>query len=572
MVKADILFYNGKIYNTPFRRFFDGYFSIKGEKILHMGKGEVPRDIEAGRKVDLEGKWVIPGLIDSHMHVESSMVSPLSFAKVLSSYGVTTVVSEPHEIANVKGIEGVYRMIEAGKEIPIDIYYAIPSSVPSTSEEFETTGGVIDMPELIELARHPMVKCLGEVMNTNSVLNNPDSKENQFTSYLREHYPNMPLEGHVPRIIGTDLNEYVYTGIQSDHTEHDLAETIDRIYNGVLFQMQDKMVKPEIVKAIVENDLYNNLAIVTDDTPTSTLINKGHLNRVVMDVVEAGMDFEKAVFCRTKTPADRMRLYDRGQIMPGLLADFCILDTIDEISPVQTYKNGKKIYDKEIGLTFKTGERTFPDSFYETMKVKEIREEFFAVKAPIDNGTIKMKGLMVENGSTRTPGIEEEVEVRDGYVILPKGLNKLTVIERHAKNGNIFTCLAGGSLAIDGAVASSVAHDHHNLIVSGRVDSDMALAAQTVVDNCGGFAVVKDGKVLAQCALEICGLMSDRDPISVAKDLTEVEETMRELGYDHYDPIMSFATTCLPVSMFYKATDKGLVDVLHSEFVPLFGE
>ncbi len=570
-MKADTIFYNGYIYNTPFKKFFKGYFSVKGEKILHVGIGEIRSDIEYDNAVDLQGKWVIPGLIDSHMHVESSMLAPRPFAKLMVENGITTVVSEPHEIANVTGMEGVLAMIDAAKGAVMDIFYAVPSSVPSTSAEFETTGDVVDMPQLIELIKHKEVVCLGEVMNTYKILTDPEDKQNQFVKYLKENRPDMPLEGHCPRIVGSDLNQYVYTGIGSDHTEHDVDAFMQRVFNGMLFQVQDKMAKPEIAQAIKEHQLYENVALVTDDTTPSNLINHGHLNAVVMEMVKCGLDFEKAVYCASATPARRMRLYDRGQIMPGLLADFAILDTLEEIKPVQTYKNGKLVFDKITGNTFEK-EKAFPDSFYKTMKLDHVTPEIFDIRTPVENGEISVNGLEVLPDFTRTPKVTKTLTVKNGVLQLDNETGKIIVLERHGKNGNVFGTIATGACVVNGAVATSYAHDHHNLLVLGGSNEDMALAANTVIDNCGGLAVVQNGKVIAQAQLEVCGLMSERDPYEVAKSIEDVEAAMRAIGYVHYNPVMSLATTCLPVSMDVKITDKGLVDVINGKIISIFND
>ena len=568
-IKADTLYFNGYIYNTPFKRFVKGYFSVKGDKILHLGKGRPPEDVQRDKQVDLEGKWVIPGLIDSHMHVESSMLAPRTFAKLMVENGVTTVVSEPHEIANVKGMEGVLAMIEAAKGAVMDIFYAVPSSVPSTSDEFETTGGVIDMERMKQLIQHKEVVCLGEVMNTYKILTDPDDRQNQFVRYLKENRPAMPLEGHCPRIVGSDLNQYVYTGIGSDHTEHTLDAFLQRVFNGMIFQVQDKMAKPEIAQAIKEYELYENVSIVTDDTTPSNLINHGHLNDVVMEMVKCGLDFEKAVYCASATPARRMRLYDRGQIMPGLLADFCILDTLEEIKPLQTYKNGRLVYDKSAGNSFEE-EKAFPEDFYSTVKLGHVNAEKFIIKAPMESGRIKVTGLKVERDYTRTPAVTMELDVKDGRVVPDENCVTITVLERHGKNGNVFSTIAAGDCLIKGAVATSYAHDHHNLVVIGSNREDMATAANRVIDNNGGLAVVQDGKVLAQCRLEVCGLMSEKDPYDTAAEIQAVEQAMRNIGYVHYNPVMSLATTCLPVSMDVKITDKGLVDVINGRLADIF--
>ena len=290
-----------------------------------------------------------------------------------------------------------------------------------------------------------------------------------------------------------------------------------------------------------------------------------------MEMVKCGLDFEKAVYCASATPARRMRLYDRGQIMPGLLADFAILDTLDEIKPVQTYKNGRLVFDKSVGNTFEL-EKAFPDSFYKTMKLEHVSPEIFQISTPIENGEISVNGLEVLPDYTRTPKVTKTLTAKDGKLQLDESTGKIVVLERHGKNGNVFGTIATGACIVDGAVATSYAHDHHNLLVLGGSDEDMALAANTVIDNCGGLAVVHKGKVIAQAQLEVCGLMSERDPYEVAKSIEDVEAAMRQIGYVHYNPVMSLATTCLPVSMDVKITDKGLVDVINGKIISIFND
>ncbi len=568
-MKTDTIYYNGKIYSTPFKKFIDGYFSVKGDKILHIGIGDVPADVTGESMVDLQGRWVIPGLVDSHMHVESSMLSPRNFAKLMVENGVTTVVSEPHEIANVTGMDGVLAMIDAAEGAVMDIFYAVPSSVPSTGPHFETTGGEINMPELIELIKHKEVICLGEVMNTNGVLHNPQDKQLRFVNYLKENRPDMPLEGHVPRIVGEDLNRYVYTGINSDHTEHGVDAFMQRILNGVTFQIQDKMAKPEIARAVKEYNLYENVSIVTDDTHPANILNYGHLNAVVMEMVHCGLTFENALYCATYTPSRRMRLYDRGQLTPGMLADFCILDTLDVIKPVQTYKNGRLVFDKTVGNTFES-EKAFPEHFYKTVKLSPVTEDIFDIATPVENGEVSINGIETLPDTYRTPKAVKQLKAENGKLVLDETVNKLFVLERHGKNGNIFGTIATGTCVVKGAVASSYSHDHHNLTVLGSNNSDMALAANTVIANGGGIAVVQDGKILAQCTLEVCGLISEGNPYDVAAAIQAVEKAMRDTGYVHDNPVMSIATTCLPVSMDVKVTDMGLVDVIAGKIIDIF--
>ena len=243
----------------------------------------------------------------------------------------------------------------------------------------------------------------------------------------------------------------------------------------------------------------------------------------------------------------------------------------DEIKPVQTYKNGKLVFDKSVGNAFEL-EKAFPDSFYKTMKLEHVSPEIFDIATPVENGEISVNGLEVLPDYTRTPKVTKTLTAKDGKLQLDEDTGKIVVLERHGKNGNVFGTIAVGACVVNGAVATSYAHDHHNLLVLGGTNEDMALAANTVIDNCGGLAVVHNGKVIAQAQLEVCGLMSERDPYQVAKSIEDVEAAMRRIGYVHYNPVMSLATTCLPVSMDVKITDRGLVDVINGKIISIFND
>lgn len=570
---ADSIFHNAHIFNTYFRKFFPGVLILKEGRVLYVGDS-VPEGIECESVTDLGGAYVIPGFVDSHMHIESSMITPSSYADAVVTRGVTTVVSEPHEIANVFGLEGVNAMIAAGeKQDKLDIYYAIPSSVPCSDETVETPGGVINLEDVAELVKNDKVKCLGEVMDSRGVISKPDLKANQFIRYLREHRPELPIEGHCPRLVDLDLARYVYAGINSDHTEHTLEEVRQRFFQGVFIQLQDKMLRDEIIKLVCDNNLYEFCCFATDDIITDELIHTGHIDHLVKQAIGMGMRPEDAVYCATHTPAVRMNLRDRGELSPGKLADLVVIDDPYTLNILKTYKKGVLVYDRDNPVRSTPQKGLFPSKFYDSVHLKPLTADDFILRAPKAEGDVRCRAIEVYRDRTQTGEVVLPFPVRDGVVDWEhRGIMQAVVFERHGKNGGKGVGFACGDVHKEGAVATTYAHDHHNLMVLGSNAADMALAANCVLENKGGMCVVKDGEILARVALPVAGIMSEESAETVGRDVGNIKESLRRLGYLHYEPVMSLCTISLEVSPELKITDKGLVRVSGMKMVDVFAE
>ena len=287
MEKADLLIKNAKVYNSYLKCFKPADVYVQEGRIYYVDttQGE---EISPEKVLDGSGYLMLPGLIDIHMHIESSMMTPVSFGERAASCGVTTLVSEPHEIANVMGVQGIHEMINGAKDSPIDIFYGIPSSVPSTNESLETTGGVIGFEEMKHLMREEGVVCVGEIMNYRQIVKGTEMEITRFLDYLREEEPQAVIEGHCPSLVGLDLAKFLYRGIDGDHTEHTLEEIRQRFENGMFVELQEKMLKPEILDYIIENNLFEHCCFVTDDTMADALLEKGQLNYIVRKAVEMG--------------------------------------------------------------------------------------------------------------------------------------------------------------------------------------------------------------------------------------------------------------------------------------------
>lgn len=558
MEKVSLLIKNAKVFNSYLKKFIPADVSVRDGKFYYIDR-EQSQPFAADEVLDAKGMYMIPGLIDIHMHIESSMMTPGPFGNCLAEYGVTTIVSEPHEIANVKGMRGILEMISAAKDTPIDIYYGIPSSVPSTSEALETTGGVTDFASMKHLLEEKDVVCVGEIMNYRQIIRENDLEISRFLDYLRSERPGYVIEGHCPSLTGLDLAKFLYLGINGDHTEHTLEEVRQRIENGMFFEMQDKMLKEDVIAYIRDNHLFEYVSFVTDDTMADTLFEEGQLNAVVEKAIRKGFPLEQAIYCATYTPSRRMHLYDRGAIAPGLIADFQLLADPACLRPEYVYKNGAMIYSGEKGVTARAAHR-FPEDFYHSVTLPLLTAEDFSVSAPEGVSSVTVRAIEVSRERTQTKEVSVTMPVRDGKICWQgSGCLLAMVIERHGKNGNIGYGFLTGDCLKEGAAATTYCHDHHNLLVAGANPEDMQIAVRRIRELNGGFLTVKDGHILAELALPVAGLLSE----------TSLADTAKDLGYVHYNPIMSFGTLGLPVSPALKITDKGLVDVKESKIVPL---
>ncbi len=571
--QVSLLIRGARVYNSYLKRFVPGDVYVKGDKFYYIHHDGDP-GLAARTVVDARGLYMIPGLVDVHMHIESSMMTPGPFGRFLAGCGVTTIVSEPHEMANVKGIRGILEMIQAGEGSPIDIYYGIPSSVPSTNPGLETTGGIIDCAAMEHLLEEKDVVCVGEIMNYRQIIAPNDLEITRFLDYLRRERPGYVIEGHCPSLVGLDLARFLYLGIDGDHTEHSLEEVRQRLENGMFLEIQDKMLKPEVLDYIRRNDLYEYCAFVTDDTMADTLWQEGQLNRVVEKAMEAGIPPEKALYCATYTPSRRMHLYDRGAIAPGRRADFFLVEDPTRLRPVAVYKNGAEIYRRDAAPA-PFAPDAFPEDFYRSVQPPPLTPDLFAmpvsrfVQGPAP-GQVTVRAIEVLPDRTQTRETLVTMPVRDGMIQWKEsGCLLAVVLERHGKNGSVGYGFLTGACHRQGTAATTYFHDHHNLFVAGDDEADMLLAARRIRQMQGGFLTVQDGQVLAELPLPICGILSDAPVEQVGRSLCAIRASLTQLGYRHPNPIMSLGTLGLPVSPALKLTDRGLVDVKQGALAPL---
>lgn len=578
----DLIVKNVQIYNSYFKKFIDADVWIKEGKIFYINeqKTDCP-DIE--KIVDGSGLYMVPGLIDIHMHIESSMMTPEVFCDHLVSCGVTTIVSEPHEMANVNGMNGILDMIQAGQSAPIDIFYGIPSCVPSTSEILETTGGIIGQAQMERLMEHPDIVCVGEVMNYRQIIQQNDLEIFKFIKDLKQKDRIFPVEGHCPSLIDLDLAKFLYLGINGDHTEHSIEELRQRFANGMFVEIQAKMLGKDVMDFIMMNHLEEHFCFVTDDVMADTLCEKGHLDALVRDAIALDMKPEQAIYNATYTAARRMNLLDRGVLAPGKLADFVLLDNLADFSVVSTYKRGVCVYDSRTPLSRTAKGRPagdlpresglcskFPDHYYHSIRLAKQTADCLELHCGLKDGIYDVRVMEICDGGTKTKEKIVKMEVKAGNLCWQESGCLLTaVFERYGKNGNIGFGFLCGDCHKQGAIATSYAHDSHNILVAGVNTDDMILVLNRLIELQGGMVVAHDGEIGAEIQLNVGGILSDQPAAEIGAALKKVRTAMENLGYHHYNPIMSICTVTLPVSPSLKLTDKGLIDVEKAAIVPL---
>ena len=555
-MRPDFILKNVMVYQT-FRQCFEKRdVAVAGEKFYCVSPAISYPGV---REIDGKGRYMLPGLVDIHMHIESSMTYPGEFSRITLPYGVTTVVADAHEMANVFGMDGIRAFM--AQKTKQDIFWAIPSSVPATNEKLETAGASLGVKEISEMASLDGVLCLGEIMNYKDLSAEGESRTRDLINVCRNAGKNLRIEGHCPGLTGADLNRFIYEGVDADHTQQTPQSVMEKTELGMFLELQFKSLTPEVMKTVCDNELYENVALVTDDTMADKLLT-GHLNKIIETAVRAGMPMEKAIYCATWTPSRRMHLDDRGMIAPGKIADFMLLDSLDGIDPVVVYKKGECVYckDEEACGAAEAAACSFPDPFYHTINCRPAEISDFVLKAEDPDGTF---------GTATTP-VKRRVEVKDGVLDWKSaGLSLAVVFERYGKNGNVGYGLVEGALTKPGAVATTWSHDSHNLFVLGTDENDMKLAQRRVLELQGAYVVFAGGKSLAEARLTIGGIVSDQPIEVLGQELKEVRAAMEGLGYVNNNVIMSMSTLCLPVSPKLKLTDHGLLTVPGQEHVPL---
>jgi adenine deaminase len=513
-------------------------------------------DYDGGERVDASGQFLVPGFIDAHVHIESSKLTPAEFARAVVPHGTTAVVTDPHEVANVLGREGVEWMLEASEQLPLDVFVMAPSCVPAS--QFESPMCPLEPADMEAILRHPRALGVAEMMNFPGVITGR-------LDVLEWLELSDRVDGHAPGVMGRTLDAYVAAGIRSDHEATTVEEALEKRRRGmwVLLREASNARNLRDLLPLVARYGPQHCAFCTDDREPDFLFREGHIDQMCRVAVEEGIAPEAALLMATLHPARCHGLLDRGAVAPGLRADFMLLDDLESFLPARVYKDGVLV---AAGGRAEPFERApIPQRVLSTMRSAPVAAETFAIPA-----ATRVRVIETIPGQLITHAREDEPATRDGQVVADpeRDLAKIAVIERHHATGRVGLGLVRGFGLQAGAFGSTVAHDAHNLVVVGVSDDDMAACAVQLQEIGGGIAVARDG-VRGELALPVAGLLSD-DPVEhVVARLEALHEMLADQGVRDAAPFMTLSFLALSVIPSLKITDRGLVDVDRFELVPL---
>ena len=551
---ADLLLKGASILDVFSGVFFKGDVAICEGVITGFGAAS------AKETIDLAGAWLIPGLIDAHMHIESTQLSPIEFARAVLPHGTTTVIADPHEIANVLGLPGIRYMIEASTGLPVDVRIMAPSCVPAT--HLETSGASITPQDIEQILSWERVLGLGEVMNYPGVINlDPDMSAKLHAAH------GGPIDGHAPGLSGPDLWAYVISGPQTDHECTTLAEAQEKLRVGMHILIREGTTARNLdaLLPLLTPTSAPFVHFCTDDCHPETLMQDGHIDGIIKKAIARGVAPELAIPSATIHTANAYGLAGIGAIAPGYRADIVVLSDLESLQVERVFACGRLV--AESGQTIVDLPSCDDQQVRKSINVGS-NTPSFAISAEGQ----EVRVIDVTTDQVVTGEIHVAPLVKDGLVMcdIERDILKIAVVERHHATGNVGLGLVHGFSLKDGALASSVAHDSHNIIVVGANDSDMGAAVRAIIEMDGGQVAVHNGKVLARLPLPLAGLMSDLALPEAAKMGAELKQAAASLGCALPSPFMALSFLALPVIPSLKLTDRGLADVNKFELVPLF--
>ncbi len=553
---ADIVLKGGFVFNSFTGEWESGDVAIAGATIAGIGS------YSGQKEIDVTGKYVTPGLMDAHLHIESTMVAPRELAKILLLNGVTTIFADPHEIANVLGCAGIELMLAETEDMPLDIFFMLPSCVPAT--DMETGGAVLTAAKLDPLISHERVLGLGEMMNYPGTICGADAVLDKLA------LTGCALcDGHAPGVSGKALNAYLAAGITSDHEATTADEALEKLRRGAYLMLREASGAHNLLDLLPAVTPLNcrRCCLATDDRHLDELVSEGSINYLIEIGVAHGYAVEQLLQMATLNTAERFRLYDRGALAPGYKADICVFDNLVNFQPQLVIKNGAVIVNKQKLLWQSPPLLSAPAN---TMRLENVHKQ--QLQIPARPGK-KARVIRIVPEQILTEADYMLPEVQAGFVVSDtrRDILKLAVWERHGGNGNTGVGLVHGFGLKRGALASTVAHDSHNLIVVGADDRDMLAAAVALQEVGGGLAVVADGEVKALLPLPLAGLMSDQDTEFVQHKLQQLHFWAAELGVpENVNAFNCLSFLALPVIPRLRLSDKGLVDVDQFALVDLW--
>ena len=507
-------------------------------------------------EVDMTGKIVCPGFIDAHIHLESSLVSPAEFARAVIPHGTTTVITDPHEIANVMGEAGIEYMLAATENLPVDVRFMIPSCVPASP--MDESGANLDYRDIDSFFEHPRVQGLAEMMNFPGIISADSETVAKIVASQAHH---KKIDGHAPGLRGNDLNAYISAGVYSDHECADMADALEKLRLGQFIMIREGTAAKNLealMPLILTEQYYGRCMFCTDDKHPSDLLEKGHIDYICREAVRMGADPIRTVQVACLHAARYFLLNNRGAIAPGYLADFAIVEDLKDFHVVTVYKKGQLVYqDGQVA--------DFPLPVIPEHLTRLAHDTFhLPVLTPASFAETRRKGLI---GMVPGQIITQDAGYADG-VDVTRDILKMAVIERHKNTRHIGIGYLTGYGLKAGAVATSVSHDSHNIICVGENDGDMAMAANRIARNKGGIVVVRDGKLLAELPLEIGGIMSERPLEEVNTLLESAKAAAYTLGVSRdIDPFMTLSFMALPVIPTLRLTTRGVIDVNTQQYI-----
>ena len=539
--KADLVLKNAKYLNVFSNEFLSGDIAVAKGLIAGVGK------YDGKTEIDVSGKLVLPGFIDAHIHLESSMVTPAEFAKAVVAHGTTTVITDPHEITNVMGIDGVEYMIQASQNLPIDVHFMMPSCVPAT--EIDESGAELDCKDIDLYLDNKKVLGLAEMMNYVGVIN---GDKNVLSKIVTSQAHHKKIDGHAPELSGNDLNAYIAAGVYSDHECSTFENALEKLRKGQFIMIREGTAAHNLkaLMPLLTQQYYSRCMFATDDKHPSDLLYGGHIDYIVKQALKNGADPIVALKTATHHAARYFLLNNKGAIASGYLADIVVVNNLEDFNVETVFKRGKLVFDGEVkDFSAPTVDEELAEKCFDTFHLNSVTPSSFKV-----DGKLGLIGLVGGELLTRNLGTADKIDVENDIL-------KIACIERHKGTNHIGVGYVKGYSLKSGAVATSVAHDSHNIITVGCNDDDIAVAVNAIKDSKGGIAVVENGKIKALLELPIAGLMSDEPLTTVNEKLENAKSSAYELGADKsIDPFMTLSFLSLPVIPSLRITTKGVFD------------
>ena len=535
--KADLVLKNAKYLNVFSNEFLCGDIAVANGLIAGVGK------YDGKTEIDVSGKLVLPGFIDAHIHLESSMVTPAEFAKAVVAHGTTTVITDPHEITNVMGIDGVEYMIQASQNLPIDVHFMMPSCVPAT--EIDESGAELDCKDIDLYLDNKKVLGLAEMMNYVGVIN---GDKNVLSKIVTSQAHHKKIDGHAPELSGNDLNAYIAAGVYSDHECSTFENALEKLRKGQFIMIREGTAAHNLkaLMPLLTQQYYSRCMFATDDKHPSDLLYGGHIDYIVKQALKNGADPIVALKTATHHAARYFLLNNKGAIASGYLADIVVVNNLEDFNVETVFKRGKLVFDGEVkDFSAPTVDEKLAEKCFDTFHLDSVTPSSFKV-----DGKLGLIGLVGGELLTRNLGTADKIDVENDIL-------KIACIERHKGTNHIGVGYVKGYSLKSGAVATSVAHDSHNIITVGCNDDDIAVAVNAIKDSKGGIAVVENGKIKALLELPIAGLMSDEPLTTVNEKLENAKLSAYELGADKsIDPFMTLSFLSLPVIPSLRITTK----------------